>query len=380
MWFFFLSTESRVEKLVPADTNQQDNSLNTSSSRYVGKNVLTRIPPFLALQVDVEDRRRMVENREAELGKRLAEFAEPAHMAQFGRPLWSAYIKRPDEMAKLAKYKLIGESDKYQPVNTNHVFAALSFRLSLDVCLQNPRTLPLARTAVNYFMRVVVSMDQDSGVLDTITPSEPILVKAAMEHLCEDDTNWPTSIRTLTDELLEKGLIQKGLKGELYSCLVFILAHDWVRWSSQKCLRMTMPKFVATFSVCVFLMGLYTDSDREAIEKIDPLIFHARMNFSHFVPAGKNLRPEIIPTLCRDLMRRQAAMQLAPDQPTYDLMFPCQIGDGVFKQSRCVIVVAQIIKNKIHATTPDSVFEEDFTKIGFKPSPPKRDPAKSIRN
>lgn len=36
-------------------------------------------------------------------------------------------------------------------------------------------------------MRVVMSMDQDSGVLDTIRPSEPILVKAAMEHLCEDD-------------------------------------------------------------------------------------------------------------------------------------------------------------------------------------------------
>ena len=74
--------------------------------------------------------------------------------------------------------------------DVHHVFAAQSFRLSLDVCLQNPRTLSLARTAVNSFMRVVISMDQETGVL---------------EHLCEN-SNWSDSIRTLTEELLDKGL------------------------------------------------------------------------------------------------------------------------------------------------------------------------------
>ena len=69
-------------------------------------------------------------------------------------------------------------------------------------------------------MRVVISMEQDTGVLDTISPSEPVLAKAAMGHLCEENSNWSDSIRTLAEELLNKGLEDKGLKGKLYSGLV----------------------------------------------------------------------------------------------------------------------------------------------------------------
>ena len=92
-------------------------------------------------------------------------------------------------MNKLAKLKLIGsrQGTKYNAKNIYHVFVALSFRLSLDACLQNLWTHPLARTTVNSFMKVVVSMDQDTRVLDTITPSEPVVAKAAIEHLCEKD-------------------------------------------------------------------------------------------------------------------------------------------------------------------------------------------------
>jgi len=72
-------------------------------------------------------------------------------------------------------------------------------------------------------------MDQETGVLETITPSEPVVAKAAMEFLCQG-TNWSYSIETLIHKLPEKKeLIEKGLKGELYPCLVLILAHDSLR-------------------------------------------------------------------------------------------------------------------------------------------------------
>ncbi len=58
-------------------------------------------------------------------------------------------------------------ASRYNAKDVQYVFAALSFRLSLDVCLQNPRTLHLRRTAVNSYMRVVISMDHDTGVLET---------------------------------------------------------------------------------------------------------------------------------------------------------------------------------------------------------------------
>src|SRR5437016_4848226 len=64
-------------------------------------------------------------------------------MALFGRPLWHAF-KDSDEMLRVAKTKLIGgrKLTWFVPTDSDHVFAVLSFRLSLDVCLENPITLP----------------------------------------------------------------------------------------------------------------------------------------------------------------------------------------------------------------------------------------------
>src|SRR5205085_143348 len=108
---------------------------------------LARFPPFLALQLDVEDRRKMLnqESMDSELCKPMCRFSEPKHMAMFGRPLWFAYDDV--EMGSLAKLKLIGgkQNKEYDAEDVHHVFAALSFRLSLDVCLHNPRTLTLTR-------------------------------------------------------------------------------------------------------------------------------------------------------------------------------------------------------------------------------------------
>jgi hypothetical protein len=82
-------------------------------------------------------------------------------------------------------------------------------------------------SSVNSFIRVVIAMDQETGVMDTIAPSEPILAKEAMEHICQKD-NRSLSIRILTEELLQNGLIDKGIKGELYSHFILILAHDYL--------------------------------------------------------------------------------------------------------------------------------------------------------
>jgi hypothetical protein len=223
LWSFFLSTESLIGQLVPPDNAQRTgNYQEEPSARYSVDRTepqLKRFPPFVALQLDVEDRRRMQNSagRDEELRKPLSTFAEPKHMAIFGRPLWYAY-ENADDMNIVAKLKLLGgrQLSKFEPGNKDHVFAALSFRLALDVCLQNPSSISFTRTAVNSFMRVVISMDEDTGTMDTLTPSEPVLAKAAMEHLC-GPANWTNSIRTLTKDLLEPGLIEKGQKGELYA-------------------------------------------------------------------------------------------------------------------------------------------------------------------
>ena len=96
------------------------------------------------------------------------------------------------------------------------------------------------------------------------------------------------------------------------------------------------------------------------------------MNFNHFVPAGQNLNPRAIPALLRDLFRRSAAMQLAPNQPTYDIMIPIYFGnpEKTFDESQCGVIMVQT-KNKVVATLPNSIFRETFIDPESKPEQEK---------
>src|SRR5436305_11767995 len=121
-------------------------------------------------------------------------------------------------------------------------------------------------------------MDRDSGALNTIAPAEPILAKAAMENHCEGG-NWKYSIGTFTKELFGKGLIEKGLKGELYSRLLLVLAQDWVRCCSVP----SSPKLKPSITVREFLKALYAEEYHISIDRIDNTILEGKINFTHFV-------------------------------------------------------------------------------------------------
>jgi hypothetical protein len=390
IWFFIISTESQVGTIIPPDNAERTNdSAEDPSLRFAyGLDTqLKRIPPFLAFQLNIEDIRRMQYPTQDELGKSLSDFGKPKHMAMFGRRLWYAYIDDPEQMNKLAKVKLIGGVQKgtYIPHNEHHVFAALSFRLSLDASLHNLKAIPLIRTAINSHMRVAMSIDQDTGTIGTLAPSEPILAKAAMEYLCSG-INWSVSIDTLARELLEKGLVEKGLKGELYARLVLTLAHDWVRCRQgqqvsgeddgeldqetnsgggihQESDPDFRPKFMKSFTVRAFLEALYANANgHKSTMKIDLKILEARMNFTHFATTRENLCPEVLSDLLVDLLRRGAALQLAPAQPKYDILIPIYLGkeDEVLEPSKCSCIVVQV-KNRIKTTTPGKILQGAFT-------------------
>jgi hypothetical protein len=205
-------------------------------------------------------------------------------------------------------------------------------------------------------------MDHDTGLIDTLTPSEPVLAKAAMEHLCHE-ANWTFSIRTLTKELLEGGLVDKGHKGELYVRLMFILAHDWLRWA-QYLQKGSTPEFKRTFTVSDFLEALYAKDHHRSIQKIQGVLLQGRMNFTHFISTKEKLTAKVISDLCHDLLRRSAAMQLEVNQETYDLLIPFYNGKETekFQPSKCGVILAQI-KNRNKATTVQYMFKENFTKI-----------------
>ena len=385
IWFFFLSTESQLRMLLPAGSIERTGDFAADPSSRVGEeadSILERFPPFLAFQLDVENRRKMrdADSRKVELAMCLDEFAAPEHMAKFGRPLWHEY--KPTEMKKLAKTKLVGgnrstDSQRrrapYNPKDVNHVFAALSFRLSLDPCLQNTAALPLVRTAVNSFMRVVISMDHEIGVMRTITPSEPVVAEAAMGLLCENNKNWSDSIQTLATELLEKALVEKGLKGELYARFLLILARD--------CIYKVHGE-TPTFTVSQFLRHLYAEHHHTRIQCIPDELLDAKMNFNHFAPASTFLTPDVLPTLLHDLLRRSAGMQLASGQPLYDIMIPIYFGDSAkaFDESECGVILIQV-KNKAKGTTPQYVLGGTFSEVTPNRKPrPKRQQVQQTAN
>ena len=253
----------------------------------------------------------------------------------------------------------------------------MSFRLSLDVCVRNPQSLHLARRAVNSFMTIVLSVDKNTGILDTMTPSEPVLAVAAMTHLCTG-SNWPLSIETLIAALLKRGLIEKGHGGELYSRVVLTLAHD----SVQRNWEGGWPRLMPTFTVHDFLRALYAEDHHESINALAPAVLAARMNFTHFVPAGEWLTSGVVSELCHDLLRRKAAMQLAPTQPTYDQLLPIYFGkeSELFDPSKCGAILVQY-RNKETATTPEEVFQEEFVSISPEPGrQSKWEGAKPIRD
>jgi hypothetical protein len=109
LWFFILSTESKVEYLLPPDrlTREEEEGVdysNAPSARSPGDDlylgpVLRLFPPFVAFRLDVEDKRLMQfpMARAIELSKPMADFSKLEHMAIFGRPLWRAY-ENTDEM------------------------------------------------------------------------------------------------------------------------------------------------------------------------------------------------------------------------------------------------------------------------------------------
>jgi len=309
-----------------------------------------------------------------EFSKPFSEFSEPRYMARFGRPLWYAY-NDVQTMNYVARLKLVGDKKApFDPGNKDHVLASLSFRLSLDVCLQNPTVIPLVETAVNNYMRIAISMDQKTGLIDTLTPSEPILSRAAMEHLCHSN-NWSASIQTLVNQLLQPGLIEKDPKGELYARLVLILAHDCIR-------RGIMDKeLLPPFTISDFLKALYVRTHHQHIDNIPEEILSAKMNFNHFVPGHENLTSMVTVEVCHDLLRRSAAMHFTLNQKVCDLLIPVYYGraDAEFDTDQIGVILVEV-KNRNQATTPDAIFREPFIKVSPKePNNSQQDGTNSVR-
>src|SRR5437588_9224821 len=85
IWSLFLSTKSRIEYFDPPERADP-------SGRIRGQR-LSRISPFIGIELDVEASRKLADPDlcSQELVKPLCDFATAAHMMMFGHPLWLVY-------------------------------------------------------------------------------------------------------------------------------------------------------------------------------------------------------------------------------------------------------------------------------------------------
>jgi hypothetical protein len=178
--------------------------------------------------------------------------------------------------------------------------------------------------------------------ISTTTPSEPVVSEAVTKLLCEND-NWTNSIKTLATRLLGAGLVEKGVKGELYARLLCILARDF-HFTKITEKNSEFP-YAEPFSVKSFLQSLFNNQWHDEIMNFTPAKPQTRtwagtenasfdevfnrgyMNFTHFTHTDVHLEGSTMPDLLHILLRRQAALQLAFYQPVWNILIPVYFGD-----------------------------------------------------
>jgi hypothetical protein len=95
-----VSTNSKIDLFATAQS--KDPSLRVVDGQ------LRRIEPFLALELNIEERRRRQEDKD-EVLKPMNRYCTIDHMTGFGRPLWRLYAEKDYESLKVfTQAKLLG--------------------------------------------------------------------------------------------------------------------------------------------------------------------------------------------------------------------------------------------------------------------------------
>jgi len=334
VWAVFLSRNSKIEAFA--------SSLDGDPSARVVSRKLRREYPFMALEVDLEYEHRLRASLDI-MDVSIADFVSVDNMTSFGRPLWRlcADMSFPEMRSFIQKYMLSGAAARLDQNDIKQVFAILASRVCLDPCLNNAGGIQLFRDVVDSHLRLLIALKPPSA-LRTATPSEPVVAEAAAAILAQGATGgspmdtWSNCIQVLTDRLLRCGLVDKGTKGELVARLLFVLARDSL--SLQMVAPNTDFPFSRPFKVADFLDHMFGHGvvdqlveqslppSRRSVSNWDPVHdFRAGVcNFSHF---ARTLNP--LPSnrakfenLLMILLRRNAALQLAPLQENWDIHLP----------------------------------------------------------
>jgi hypothetical protein len=315
MWYVFLATKSSVTYFTPAAAACVSSifaHVLISHCRIIvlsmrlGKELRQLLAPYIALDFDQN-----VFKGQPEVTATIGELQSLEHLASYGRPMYAVLIlcggcrllhirwkallpeERAGDMVRAASLKLTN-GIPFDHQNRDHVLAVLSQRVCIEPVLVGSEAIGLADRSVAHHMRLITGISDDRRTFYTYSPSEPILVLAAVNNLYNtgDDKCFGQVLYIFSKHLCSPGLVEKGLTGELAARILLLLARDFAAPVERDRGR-NLLKPVPLLTVIDNLFGntLWAGTAEHRSE-YDQAFRTAHVNFTHWI-VTKDPLPEM---------------------------------------------------------------------------------------
>ncbi|KAH8113007.1 hypothetical protein DFH11DRAFT_356438 [Phellopilus nigrolimitatus] len=384
VFFLFLSTQFTLWRFVPPQTMfLLDRIISYSDQNNIR-------PPFTELPFDCFGDEPLIRPGE----KTLKDVSTIHFMSQFGRPMFSnlmgAMVHGTElHMVNLARAKLIASSKPDIAEMTDDAkLAVLAVRLLLDFnTSQADRQARMVRLVQNH-MAIAFSIPKHREALSVGYPSEPILAEAAARQMnvMRNSCN-AMSIALLLQEFVERGLVDKGERGELVARLIFTLAYDEAAEAYERDTSENRKDPVDESSDCpfysrgvplkYFIVALFGKTHAEHTFKSHPdnvrngqtfeqAFERAWVRFTHFQRAGNS---SVISTEAAwAAAARAMAFQSSSGHAGMDIFIPVVLRDEKLQEEIMTGILVHL-NDRVSAETKVRA-EIDEQEIGFFPSQP----------
>lgn len=142
--------------------------------------------------------------------------------------------------------------------------------------------MQLADRSVAHHMRLLTGISPDRRAFYTYSPSEPILVQAAVEIIHREDEPWGPVLDMFSTSLCKSGLVEKGLIGELGARTLLLIARDFTAPKRPlDCIPdLLQPVLLLGFLDNLFGRTTWCGNDRP---KFEHALGKAFINFTHWM-------------------------------------------------------------------------------------------------
>ncbi|KAH8113034.1 hypothetical protein DFH11DRAFT_1727972 [Phellopilus nigrolimitatus] len=384
VFFLFLSTQFSLSRIGPPQTV----SSSARPYNYSGQNNIR--PPFTELPFDCFGSEPLIRPGE----KTLKDVSTIHFMSQFGRPMFSSLMRAMVHgtewyIVNLARAKLIASSKPNTAEMTDDAkLAVLAVRLLLDFNMSRAdRQTQMVRLVENH-MAIAFSIPKHRETLSIGYPSEPILAEAAARQMNVIRSDWKVmNTPLLLQDFAERGLVDKGERGELVARLIFTLAYDEAAGAYEKDTSENrddpvdesseFPFYSRGVPLKYFIVALFGKTHAEHIFKSHPdnvrngqtfeqAFERAWVRFTHFQRAGNS---SVVSTEAAwAAAARAMAFQCSPGQAGIDIFIPVLLRDEKLQEEIMTGILVHL-GNRISAETKVRA-EIDEQDIGFFPAQP----------